>query len=434
MYDCMLYFYCSRGSPRSVSNPVCDECTPCTKDANRSAHMSSSFNVSPSFAVASSSSSGNSDTITTTASDAVANTDRTHDGSLVHARHTLTAVSTLYATNDAEDPPVDATFTAGERKVHAFLRKLEATKALNATQEAQLAALEAKLAPPPPPPHPPSSWTANARVRAPPAAEPELRDPPPARSVRDAHAPPPRPPSAPPPRRAAWQNAAPPSPSPERTPPATPERAGGESWPGVRDVTPPKSSPKPSPKKRVSFSPHVLLRVRTGSSRLDVASMACRGARPSRDASRESVAATACQRKSPLSKGRARRVPAAQVEEWPGVTEAAPRAMPARDDGMKVVKSRRGHGAVSPETARANARKRREAQRLTQPEIWGCQPSKVRERPFTLHASTCVDPSAVTHACLTSRCCRRPSSARRGARTAPNASWDLIAALRWVVF
>ena len=37
--------------------------------------------------------------------------------------------------------------------------------------------------------------------------------------------------------------------------------------------------------------------------------------------------------------------------------------MPARDDGMKVVKSRRGHGAVSPETARANARKRREAQR-----------------------------------------------------------------------
>ena len=72
--------------------------------------------------------------------------------------------------------------------------------------------------------------------------------------------------SAPPslklPRRAAWQNAAPPSPSPERTPPATPERAGGESWPGVRDVTPPKSSPKPSPKKRVSFSPHVPLRVR----------------------------------------------------------------------------------------------------------------------------------------------------------------------------
>ena len=67
--------------------------------------------------------------------------------------------------------------------------------------------------------------------------------------------------------------------------------------------------------------------------------------------------------KVPLSKGRARRVPAAQVEEWPGVTEAAPRAMPARDDGMKVVKSRRGHGAVSPETARANARKRREAQR-----------------------------------------------------------------------
>ena len=55
--------------------------------------------------------------------------------------------------------------------------------------------------------------------------------------------------------------------------------------------------------------------------------------------------------------------PVAQVEEWPGVTEAAPRAMPARDDGMKVVKSRRGHGAVSPETARANARKRREAQR-----------------------------------------------------------------------
>jgi hypothetical protein len=166
----------------------------------------------------------------------------------------------------ALEKPVEATppaLTAGERKVHAFLRKLEATKALNATQEAQLAALEAKLAPPPPPPHPPSSWTANARVRAPPAAEPELRDPPPARSVRDAHAPPPRPPSAPLPRRAAWQNAAPPSPSPERTPPATPERAGGESWPGVRDVTPPKaSSPKPSPKKRVSFSPHVLLRVR----------------------------------------------------------------------------------------------------------------------------------------------------------------------------
>ena len=118
-----------------------------------------------------------------------------------------------------EAPPA---LTAGERKVHAFLRKLEATKALNATQEAQLAALEAKLAPPPPPPHPPSSWTANAKVRAPPAAEPELRDPPPARSVRDAHAPPPRPPSAPLPRRAAWQNAAPPSPSPERTPPATP--------------------------------------------------------------------------------------------------------------------------------------------------------------------------------------------------------------------
>lgn len=161
-----------------------------------------------------------------------------------------------------ETPPA---LTAGERKVHAFLRKLQANEALNATQEAQLAALEAKLAPPPPPPHPPSSWTANARVRAPPAAEPELRDPPPpAQSVRDAHAPPPRPPSAPLPRRAAWQNAAPPSPSPERTPPATPERAGGESWPGVRDVTPPKASPpKPSPKKRVSFSPHVLLRVRT---------------------------------------------------------------------------------------------------------------------------------------------------------------------------
>ena len=158
-----------------------------------------------------------------------------------------------------ETPPA---LTAGERKVHAFLRKLEANKALNATQDAQLAALEAKLAPPPPPPHPPSSWTANARVRAPPAAEPELRDPPPARSVRDAHAPPPRPPSAPLPRRAAWQNAAPAPPSPERTPPATPERAGGESWPGVRDVTPPKSSPKPSPKKRVSFSPHVLVRVR----------------------------------------------------------------------------------------------------------------------------------------------------------------------------
>ena len=158
-----------------------------------------------------------------------------------------------------ETPPA---LTAGERKVHAFLRKLQANKALNATQEAQLAALEAKLAPPPPPPHPPSSWTANARVRAPPAAEPELRDPPPAQSVRGAHAPPPRPPSAPLPRRAAWQNAAPPSPSPERTPPATPERAGGESWPGVRDVTPPKSSPKPSPKKRVSFSPHVPIRVR----------------------------------------------------------------------------------------------------------------------------------------------------------------------------
>ena len=41
-----------------------------------------------------------------------------------------------------EAPPA---LTAGERKVHAFLRKLEATKALNATQEAQLAALEAKL-------------------------------------------------------------------------------------------------------------------------------------------------------------------------------------------------------------------------------------------------------------------------------------------------
>ena len=166
----------------------------------------------------------------------------------------------------ALEKPVEATppaLTAGERKVHAFLRKLEATKALNATQEAQLAALEAKLAPPPPPPHPPASWTANARVRAPPAAEPELRDPPPARSVRDAHAPPPRPPSAPLPRRAAWQNAAPAPPSPERTPPATPERAGGESWPGVRDVTPPKSSPKPSPKKRVSFSPHVRIRVHT---------------------------------------------------------------------------------------------------------------------------------------------------------------------------
>ena len=63
-------------------------------------------------------------TITTTASDAVANTDRTHDGSLVHARHTLTAVSTLYATNDAEDPPVDATFTAGERKVSGTFKGL----------------------------------------------------------------------------------------------------------------------------------------------------------------------------------------------------------------------------------------------------------------------------------------------------------------------
>ena len=41
-----------------------------------------------------------------------------------------------------ETPPA---LTAGERKVHAFLRKLRATKALNATQEAQLAALEAKL-------------------------------------------------------------------------------------------------------------------------------------------------------------------------------------------------------------------------------------------------------------------------------------------------
>ena len=63
-------------------------------------------------------------TRTTTASDAVANTDRTHDGSLVHARHTLTAVSTLYATNDAEDPPVDATFTAGERKVSGTFKGL----------------------------------------------------------------------------------------------------------------------------------------------------------------------------------------------------------------------------------------------------------------------------------------------------------------------
>ena len=66
-------------------------------------------------------------TITTTASDAVANTDRTHDGSLVHARHTLTAVSTLYATNDAEDPPVDATFTAGERKVSGTFKGLAAS-------------------------------------------------------------------------------------------------------------------------------------------------------------------------------------------------------------------------------------------------------------------------------------------------------------------
>ena len=46
------------------------------------------------------------------------------DGSLVHARHTLTAVSTLYATNDAEDPPVDATFTAGERKVSGIFKGL----------------------------------------------------------------------------------------------------------------------------------------------------------------------------------------------------------------------------------------------------------------------------------------------------------------------
>ena len=77
-------------------------------------------------------------------------------------------------------------------------------------------------------------------------------------------------------------------------------------------------------------------------------------------------------RRRRFAAARSRRVPrerrgdgvfVAQVEEWPGVTEAAPRAMPARDDGMKVVKSRRGHGAVSPETARANARKRREAQR-----------------------------------------------------------------------
>ena len=48
----------------------------------------------------------------------------------------------------ALEKPVEATppaLTAGERKVHAFLRKLRATKALNATQEAQLAALEAKL-------------------------------------------------------------------------------------------------------------------------------------------------------------------------------------------------------------------------------------------------------------------------------------------------
>mgnify|MGYP001478233274 CR=1 FL=1 len=45
----------------------------------------------------------------------------------------------------ALEKPVEATppaLTAGERKVHAFLRKLEATKALNATQEAQLAALD----------------------------------------------------------------------------------------------------------------------------------------------------------------------------------------------------------------------------------------------------------------------------------------------------
>jgi hypothetical protein len=37
--------------------------------------------------------------------------------------------------------------------------------------------------------------------------------------------------------------------------------------------------------------------------------------------------------------------------------------MPRSDDGMRVVKSKRGHGAVSPETARANARRKREAQR-----------------------------------------------------------------------
>ena len=236
-----------------------------------------------------------------------------------------------YPALDAPPPPKE--LKAGERKMHAFLAKLQASGALNATQEAQLAALEAKRAPPKPAaPHPPPSWGTNDRIREKPAHEPdaagmqlrmlgfhdrpsgsplEARTIP--RPVQPTHAPPPRAPSQPLERRAAWRNAAPASPERIRAiaassaPPATPERMSDDSWPGVRDVTPPKAPPTPSPKKRVSFSPH--------------------------------------------------------VEEWPGISEAAPRAMPKSDDGMRVVKSKRDHGAVSPETARANARRKREAQR-----------------------------------------------------------------------
>ena len=93
----------------------------------------------------------------------------------------------------------------------------------------------------------------------------------------------------------------------------------------------------------MSFSPHVLLRVRTmpRRRRLPVAD-----ASPGQIGSRKAAPDAARQVEEARRHARPRRAP-----------------RPRATESMKVVKSRRGHGAVSPETARANARTRREAQR-----------------------------------------------------------------------